>query len=137
MLRTASRGPSAFDIVRNFDDLPNSAVVSTNVAVVVTGLSSRTVRDHPHLPRIYTSADRYGYRVGDLRRLLTKGMPPEQIRLRVSPPCQRLLSEVQAAPSRSEAEHIIAAFDNSRVGAAEREKLQALLADALAELQDN
>jgi hypothetical protein len=135
MLSTRAYRPTPFDICRHFDDLPNSAVVSTAVACVVTGLSDRTVRNHPLLPRVYTSRDRYGFKVGDLRKLLSEGVPPEQIRLRVSPPAQRFLTEVSAASSRSEAEKLVAAFDDSKMGDGERERLHALLTTALAELQ--
>jgi hypothetical protein len=67
---------------------------------------------------------------------LAKGVDPASRRIRVGPAGTRLVGEVQAAPSRAEAEKIIAAFDDSAMSADERERLQALLTDALAELPE-
>jgi len=122
------------DVLKNFDYLPDSAVVHTDVTVAVTGLSDRTVRRV--LPRVYVSADRYGQRVSDIRNLLAKGADPATRRIRVGPAGMRLIAEVQAAASRAEAEKIIGAFDDSRMSDDERERLRTLLADALAELPE-
>jgi hypothetical protein len=61
------------EYLKIFDSLPDSAISPTRVTAVVTGLSERTVRYHPKLPRRYISADRYGQQVGDVRRLLREG----------------------------------------------------------------
>jgi hypothetical protein len=60
----------AFEIVKNFDLLPDDAVVQTKITSVVTGLSDRTIRYHPKLPRRQISRGRVGQRVGDVRALL-------------------------------------------------------------------
>jgi hypothetical protein len=110
--------------------------VPTSVTAAVTGLSDRSVRRHPKLPHCYISRDRYGQRVSDIRALLSNGVPPEEIRKRVSPRGQRLLSEIQSAPSRAEAERILNAHDDSWLGSDERDRLNALLIDALNELPE-
>jgi hypothetical protein len=60
----------ARETLRDFDALPNSAVVSAPVVAALTGLCEKSIRHHPKLKRIYVSRDRYGYRVGELRALL-------------------------------------------------------------------
>ena len=60
----------AFEIARHFDDLPDDAVVQTKFTSLVTGLSDRTIRYHPDLPRCQISRGRVGQRVGDIRKLL-------------------------------------------------------------------
>lgn len=63
------------EILERFDSLPDDAVVPTKVTATVTGLSERTVRYHPHLPRHEVSIGRYGQRVGDVRKLCREGIP--------------------------------------------------------------
>jgi hypothetical protein len=126
--------PHRFDPIRNFSDLPDEAIVPTWVTCAITSLSDRQVRRL--FARHYTSRDRYGQQVGDIRRVLKDGVAEEQRRVRVGPAAQRLVTEVQAAPSRAEAEKVIEQFDDSRMADAERERLRALLADALAELPE-
>jgi hypothetical protein len=122
------------DVLKNFDHLPDSAVVHTDVTVAITGLSDRTVRRV--LPRVYLSVDRYGQRVSDIRNLLAKGADPATRRIRVGPAATRLIGEVQAAATRAEGEKIIGQFDRGRMADDERERLRTLLADALAELPE-
>jgi hypothetical protein len=64
------------ETLERFDALPDDAVSPTKITAVVTGLSERTVRYHPRLPRHYVSSDRYGQRVGDVRKLLREGFRP-------------------------------------------------------------
>ena len=45
-----------------------------DIAGFILGMSERTVRYHPHLPRVQISRGRYGQRVGDIRKLARKGM---------------------------------------------------------------
>jgi hypothetical protein len=59
-----------YEIVRNFDALPDDSVVQTKITSVITGLSDRTIRYHPKLKRIQISRGRVGQRVGDIRALL-------------------------------------------------------------------
>jgi hypothetical protein len=58
------------EVLRNFDSLPDDAVIPAAATAQLTSLSERTVRYHPKLKRHYVSAERYGQRVGDVRRLL-------------------------------------------------------------------
>jgi hypothetical protein len=60
----------AYEVVRNFDNLPDDGVVATKVTSLITGLSDRTIRYHPKLKRIQLSRGRIGQRVGDVRALL-------------------------------------------------------------------
>jgi hypothetical protein len=69
-------------LVQNFDRLPDDAVVGAEAAAQMLDLSPRTVRNHPFLPRRYTSIDRYGFRVGDIRKLVREGVPVEARRIR-------------------------------------------------------
>jgi hypothetical protein len=64
----------AFEIIKRFEDLPNNAVVQTKITALVLGLSERTVRYHPKLPRITLSQGRYGQRVADIRTLVRDGV---------------------------------------------------------------
>jgi hypothetical protein len=58
------------NLLERFSSLPDEAASPTKLTSAVTGLSERTVRYHPLLPRIYVSAKRYGQRVGNIRALL-------------------------------------------------------------------
>lgn len=122
------------DILKNFDALPDSALIHTNVVVALTGLSDRTIRHHPLLLRHYVSQDRYCFRVRDVRKLLSDGVNTGTIRLRVGPEATRVVAEVQSARSRAKAKQIIDAFDDTKMGDREHERFQWMLADALAEL---
>jgi hypothetical protein len=69
------------DAIKRFAVAPDDLVFSPPAAAVILGdLSVRTVRAHPHLRRVYTSADRFGYTAGDLRRLIREGVPDRRIR---------------------------------------------------------
>lgn len=65
------------EILARFDALPDDGVLPTKITAVVLGLSERTVRYHPHLPRVQIARGRYGQRVGDVRKLCRQGMPRE------------------------------------------------------------
>jgi hypothetical protein len=56
--------------IKNFDALPDDAIVHTEVTSALTGLSPRCVRHHPKLPRRYLTRRRYGQQVRDIRALL-------------------------------------------------------------------
>jgi hypothetical protein len=60
----------SFEIIKRFDDLPNDAVISTKVAALILGCAERTIRYHPALQRIQISRGRYGFRVGNVRRIV-------------------------------------------------------------------
>ena len=65
----------AFEIIKRFDQLPDDAVVQSKVTALVLGVSERTIRYHPNLPRVRISTGRYGQRVGDIRKLTRNGVP--------------------------------------------------------------
>jgi hypothetical protein len=60
----------SFEILRNWDSLPDDAVISTKVTALLLGCAERTVRYHPKLKRIEISRGRYGFRVGELRQVV-------------------------------------------------------------------
>jgi len=60
----------AFEVVKRFDDLPNDAVISPKIAALVLGCAERTVRYHPKLQRVQISRGRYGFTVGNVRRIV-------------------------------------------------------------------
>jgi hypothetical protein len=55
--------------------LPDDAVLPSQIAAILLGVSERTVRYHPNLPRVQISRGRYGFRAGDIRKLCREGMP--------------------------------------------------------------
>jgi hypothetical protein len=65
------------EILERFDALPDDAVVPSRVTGIILGVSERTIRYHPYLPRVQISRGRYGQRVGDIRKLAREGMPQE------------------------------------------------------------
>jgi hypothetical protein len=81
---------NAFTAVKNFELLPDDAVLPTKATAIILGLSERTVRRHPLLPRVYVSADRYGQRVADIRRLTRDGVPVDSRHIRTGPRVARV-----------------------------------------------
>jgi len=67
----------AFEKVRQFDSLPDDAVLQTKITALLLGCSERTVRYHPELKRVQLSRGRYGQRVGDIRKLCREGIPQQ------------------------------------------------------------
>jgi hypothetical protein len=63
------------EALTRFNVLPDDAVLPSQVAAILLGVSERTVRYHPHLPRVQISRGRYGFRAGDIRKLCREGMP--------------------------------------------------------------
>jgi hypothetical protein len=66
--------PELHEILQRFDSLPDDSVVSSRISAIILGVSERTVRYHPNLPRIKVSAGRYGQRVRDLRSIVRGGL---------------------------------------------------------------
>jgi hypothetical protein len=66
--------PALREILERFDALPDAAVIPSKITSIILGLSERTTRYHPNLPRVQISPNRYGQRVGDIRRLSREGM---------------------------------------------------------------
>ena len=67
------------EILRRFDALPDDAILPSRVTGIILGVSERTVRYHPQLPRIQISPGRYGQRVGDIRKLARHGLRGEVV----------------------------------------------------------
>jgi hypothetical protein len=63
------------ETLARFDAMPDDAILPTRVTAIILGVSERTVRYHPHLPRVRISLQRYGQRVRDIRKLAREGMP--------------------------------------------------------------
>lgn len=63
------------EALARFNVLPDDAVLPSQVTAIILGVSERTVRYHPHLPRVQISRGRYGQRVADIRRLCRDGIP--------------------------------------------------------------
>ena len=62
--------PDTSELLKRWPSLPDEAVVHAKVAAAVTGLSERTVRYDPRFKRVYLTENRYGIRVGDIRKVL-------------------------------------------------------------------
>ena len=63
------------EALARFNVLPDDAVLPSQVTAVLLGVSERTIRYHPNLPRVQISRGRYGQRVGDIRKLCREGIP--------------------------------------------------------------
>jgi hypothetical protein len=63
------------EALARFNVLPDDAVLPSQVTAIILGVSERTIRYHPNLPRVQISRGRYGQRVGDIRKLCRDGMP--------------------------------------------------------------
>jgi hypothetical protein len=126
--------PREIRIIENFDRWPNGMVVSAKIAAIILDLSERTIRRHPMLPRAYTSADRYGFRIGSIRTVAHEGVPPADRRVRVGPAATRLVQEVAGAANRDEGRRLLAGYDLSKFSDDERERLNELLEDKISEL---
>jgi hypothetical protein len=67
---------SALDLVKNFDALPDDAVVPTKVTEILLNISEWTLRRNPPLRRIQLSQQKFGHRVGDIRALVRGQLAP-------------------------------------------------------------
>jgi hypothetical protein len=67
-----------FKLASQFDDLPDDAIVTAKTAVVILGgtLTEQTLRRNPPITRRQVSQRRYGFRVGDLRKLIRGEITP-------------------------------------------------------------
>ena len=63
------------ETLERFKSLPDEAILPSRVTGIILGVSERTVRYHPNLPRVQISRGRYGQRVGDIRKPCREGMP--------------------------------------------------------------
>jgi hypothetical protein len=55
------------EVLRQFDSLPNDAIIPASVAAAVHSISTRTVRRR--YPSVQLTLNRKGYRVGTLRAM--------------------------------------------------------------------
>jgi hypothetical protein len=67
-----------FQLASQFDALPDDAVVTAKVAAVILGgsLTEQTLRRSPPIPRRQISQRRFGFRAGDLRKLIRGELQP-------------------------------------------------------------
>jgi hypothetical protein len=73
---------TALELIRNFDELPDDAVVTLEVSRIIRGsVSEWTDRRNPdpRLPRIPISLNRYGHRVGDIRAVVRGNPRPDSM----------------------------------------------------------
>jgi hypothetical protein len=66
---------TALELVRNFDALPDDALVPTKVTEILLNTSEWTLRRNPPLRRIQVSQKCFRNRVGDIRALV-RGQNP-------------------------------------------------------------
>lgn len=64
------------EILKRYDALPPSAVVSSKATAAILGMSERSVRYHPQLPRVQVARGRYGFRKSDIEKLSRDGWQP-------------------------------------------------------------
>ena len=57
----------SIELIKNFDRLPDAALVAPKIAAIILGESERTLRRHPPIPRIQLSARRVAFSVGAIR----------------------------------------------------------------------
>ena len=62
--------PDITDLLKRWPFLPDDAVVPIKVVEAVTSLSGRTIRYDPRFEKIWLSENRYGYRVGAVKKIL-------------------------------------------------------------------
>jgi hypothetical protein len=48
------------EILQRFNALPDDAILPSRVTGIILGVSERTIRYHPNLPRVQISRGRYG-----------------------------------------------------------------------------
>ena len=57
----------AREIVKQFDELPADMIVQPKPTAILLGISERTLRRSPPIPKRQITARKAGYRVGDIR----------------------------------------------------------------------
>jgi len=60
----------ALELVKNFDALPDDAIVPAKVTYILLNTSEWTMRRNSPLRRVQISQRRFGHRVGDIRALV-------------------------------------------------------------------
>jgi len=62
--------PDLVDLLKRWAFLPDDAVVPIKVVAAVTSLSERTIRYDPRFEKVWLTPNRYGYRVGPIKKIL-------------------------------------------------------------------
>ena len=65
------------EILKRYEALPSTAVVSSKAAAAILGVSERVVRYHPNLPRVQLTTQRYGFLKRDIEKLSGGGFRQE------------------------------------------------------------
>jgi len=65
--------PDINELLKRWPSLPDEAVAQIKLVSAVTGLAERTVRHDPRFERVYVTQNRYGIRVGNVRKVLAGG----------------------------------------------------------------
>jgi hypothetical protein len=66
----------AVEILKCFDELPSDMLVQPRMAAILLGISERTLRRAPPIPKRQITARRSGYRFGDIRALTAGELRP-------------------------------------------------------------
>jgi hypothetical protein len=64
------KAAAALGIVERFNQLPDDMIVHPKPAAVLLGISERTLRRSPPIPKRKITARNSGYRAGDIRKLV-------------------------------------------------------------------
>jgi hypothetical protein len=65
------------DYLKSFDSLPDDALLPPKPAALLLGISMRTLRRTPPVRKVAVTAQRFGYRVGDIRKLVRGELAPQ------------------------------------------------------------
>jgi hypothetical protein len=65
--------PPVSELLKRTASLPDDAVVDDRIAAILLNMSAWTLKKRAPVPRIQTSARRFGRRMGDIRRLVRDG----------------------------------------------------------------
>jgi hypothetical protein len=58
------------ELLRRWPQLPDDALVPVKLTCLLTGRCDKTLRNDKRLKRVYFGKRHYGFRAGDVRRLL-------------------------------------------------------------------
>jgi len=64
-----------FKILKRFGELPDDAVLGPKPTAIILGISERTLRRSPPIPKRQITARNGGYRAGDIRQLVRSNRP--------------------------------------------------------------
>jgi hypothetical protein len=58
------------DLLQAFERLPDDSIALPKMTAAVLDVSERTLRRSPPIPRVQITSQRFGYRVGNIRKLV-------------------------------------------------------------------